>query len=360
MMTFALFSLLACHPDLEETGDSPHDTEDTGEDTSEDTSEDTAPTDADADGHGADVDCDDADPAVHPGATEVCDGVDQNCDGAADDGVSTTTWYEDDDDDGHGDDAQAVEACAAPAGHVDRGGDCDDADPTVLPGVHGCGVPLEATSCAEALSTGEASASGVYWIADASLPEGGAHVWCEMEVDGGGWIAVARALDEAYDPAPPPIGDGSNGTWAEWTAHAWRSGDSYYLPLDVFDALTDGATELMLMSRDSDGNVLAKLVYETYDYNATTNTSVLGACTDITGSACGAGYSWSNYPPGFNGWGRSDYCNAAYPTYIFNYHPETGCASSSGLFAYLAAPTARPQLLGEYTSVAHENLILVR
>ncbi|MCK6526288.1 S8 family peptidase [Myxococcota bacterium] len=44
------------------------------------------PTDADGDGHDAGADCDDSDPAVHPGATETCDGVDDDCDGTVDEG----------------------------------------------------------------------------------------------------------------------------------------------------------------------------------------------------------------------------------------------------------------------------------
>ncbi len=48
---------------------------------------DTPPPDADADGSPAGEDCDETDASVFPGAPERCDGVDQDCDGAADDGV---------------------------------------------------------------------------------------------------------------------------------------------------------------------------------------------------------------------------------------------------------------------------------
>ncbi|MFH1466576.1 MAG: putative metal-binding motif-containing protein [Pseudomonadota bacterium] len=87
------------------------------------------PSGAVADGN----DCDDADPTVHPGAAEVCDGLDQDCDGTADDGV-LGTWYLDADADGYGDPATAVEACAAPSGYLADDSDCDDTDDAVHPG----------------------------------------------------------------------------------------------------------------------------------------------------------------------------------------------------------------------------------
>lgn len=46
-------------------------------------------TDADGDGYPATTDCDDADPSVHPGAAETCDGRDNDCNGIVDDGCGT-------------------------------------------------------------------------------------------------------------------------------------------------------------------------------------------------------------------------------------------------------------------------------
>ncbi len=47
------------------------------------------PVDADKDGYGDDVDCDDTDPSVHPGAVEVCNTVDDDCDLDVDEDVCT-------------------------------------------------------------------------------------------------------------------------------------------------------------------------------------------------------------------------------------------------------------------------------
>ena len=74
-----------------------------------------------------DGDCDDTNNAVFPGATEVCDGLDNDCDGNTDEEF---LWYTDADGDGFGNDATAQPSCVPVPGAVQVGGDCDDTDAT--------------------------------------------------------------------------------------------------------------------------------------------------------------------------------------------------------------------------------------
>ncbi len=93
--------------------------------------------DADGDGFTEDMDCDDADASLNPAAPELCDGIDNDCDGEIDeDGAAdATTWYYDADGDDFGDPAVFMAACAAPEAYVsgDPGLDCDDQDASINP-----------------------------------------------------------------------------------------------------------------------------------------------------------------------------------------------------------------------------------
>jgi hypothetical protein len=77
-------------------------------------------------------DCNDSNSAINPGATEICNGVDDNCDGTVDEGCAT--YYGDTDGDGFGDPGDATTATSQPAGYVANAGDCDDTNGAINPG----------------------------------------------------------------------------------------------------------------------------------------------------------------------------------------------------------------------------------
>src|SRR5690606_27098481 len=65
------------------------------------------------------TDCDDANPAIRPTAPEQCNGIDDDCDGEADDAITYVDWWPDLDGDGFGDDgATPVNDCVAPANTI--------------------------------------------------------------------------------------------------------------------------------------------------------------------------------------------------------------------------------------------------
>lgn len=187
-------------------------------------------TDADGDtyvslGCGGD-DCDDSNPAIHPGATEVCNGLDDDCDGLVDEGL-TTTYYADADGDGYGNPYVYVQLCGpAPPGYVAIDGDCNDGDPAVHPG---------ATEICD----------GVDNDCDGQIDEGLA-VTVYYDFDGDGYGS------DAYGPMQicPPVGPG----------YVVVGGDC-----DDFNPLRHpGATELCdAVDNDCDGVVDEGCVYFT-------------------------------------------------------------------------------------------------
>ncbi|MBX7107749.1 MAG: sulfatase-like hydrolase/transferase [Chitinophagales bacterium] len=79
------------------------------------------------------TDCNDGNAFINPAATETCNGIDDNCNGTADDAVGIISYYADADGDGFGNPAIQIDSCAQPAGFVLLPTDCNDAIASINP-----------------------------------------------------------------------------------------------------------------------------------------------------------------------------------------------------------------------------------
>ena len=83
-------------------------------------------------------DCNDANAFVYPASVEICNSLDDNCDGLTDDADPLVTgqpiWYVDADADNFGDDAFTISACLQPVGYAATNSDCDESNNLIHPG----------------------------------------------------------------------------------------------------------------------------------------------------------------------------------------------------------------------------------
>lgn len=79
-------------------------------------------------------DCDDGNMEIHPGATELCNAIDDDCDFIIDEDIIFTTYYADADADGYGNNLSTTTTCAGtPPGYTINSTDCNDANTAVHP-----------------------------------------------------------------------------------------------------------------------------------------------------------------------------------------------------------------------------------
>jgi len=115
------------------------------------------------------TDCSDNDSSVHPGATEVCDGKDNDCDGQIDEGLGQN-WYRDADGDGYGNPNNSVQSCSQPSGYVSNSTDCSDSDSSIHPGAteicdskdNDCDGQIDEGGSAPSAPTGVSASDGNY------------------------------------------------------------------------------------------------------------------------------------------------------------------------------------------------------
>ncbi len=96
--------------------------------------------------NGAQEDCNDNNLTINPGAEEICDSVDNDCDDEIDEGLEMFDYYQDSDEDGYGDSTVPLSSCElfAPEGYVDDNTDCDDTNDQINPlGIEICGNTID-------------------------------------------------------------------------------------------------------------------------------------------------------------------------------------------------------------------------
>jgi hypothetical protein len=237
--------------------------------------------DADEDGHGdaqrsttacavpsgyttTSDDCDDTDPAIHPGADEQCNALDDDCDEAIDeDAPGGTSFYVDADLDGFGT-GPAVLSCAAPSGYTAIAGDCADDDPDVNPDAFEMcnGIDDDCNGAIDSLDPGLDDGSVYYADADADGygdPATGTRA-CEKAADRtlddsdcndraatahpGGIEVCGTGIDEDCDLAV------DNCVLSSADADVFVQGPeaSFGMTIGVLDLNVDGVSDLVLSS----------------------------------------------------------------------------------------------------------------
>jgi hypothetical protein len=181
-------------------------------------------------------DCDDTSNAVNPAATEVCDGLDQDCDGVADDGTGTTTYYADADSDGYGDASTSTTSCAMPSGYVTTSTDCLDTSNTVYPGA--------TETC-----------NGIDDDCDGTIDDGtGGSTTYYADTDGDGYGDATSTTTSCSAPEGY-VTDATDCDDADVTSHPGASEVSY----DAADNDCDGYQDDMVALNETDWTVLGEL-----------------------------------------------------------------------------------------------------
>jgi hypothetical protein len=206
--------------------------------------------DRDGDGAPAETDCNDSDPDVFPGAEEVCDEVDNDCDGETDEGLAVER-FPDSDGDGFGDATRPQSSCDPGPELLEDSSDCDDNAPAVFPGA-------------------DEVCDGVDNDCDAEVDEGLDQTWY-ADADGDGFGDPSAPLTTCEDPGPGYLTDTTDCD-------------------DADDAVFPGAAEICgdALDQDCDGADDACMIYGDLAVESDVDLSLTAVrAGDLTGAAVG-------------------------------------------------------------------------
>ncbi len=221
-------------------------------------------------------DCDDENIEINPGAAEVCDGIDNDCNDLVDDedpGLYTgsgSLWFPDEDADGYGSFSPYVLACEAPEGWVSEGGDCNDEDPAINPGAEEICDDID-NNCVDGVDEPGATGGSTYYRdrdADDWGDDDDTIVACDRPT---GYVEVGEDCDED-DPAINPaaqeicedeVDNDCDGAWQGCLGDTLSSGarllgeatldEAGYSLAPLGDLDGDGVDDLLVGARSNDG-----------------------------------------------------------------------------------------------------------
>ncbi len=261
-------------------------------------------TDADDDGVSDEEDCAPNDATIYPGATEICDGLDQNCDDQADEGL-TSTYYQDADNDGFGNEDMAKDLCEAETGWTAQGGDCDDLNAAYNPNAseNDCADPND-YNCDGSVGFADADQDGVAACndcddANAAVNPSAMEMCngyddnCDGNVDGDAMDAATYYTDGDTDgygddstgvtACEQPTGTSALGGDCDDNNTAYNPGASETDCADPNDYNCDGSTGYS----DNDGDGFAACL-ECDDRNNTINPNGTEECDGVDNNCDGA------------------------------------------------------------------------
>ncbi len=182
------------------------------------------------------TDCDDTLDVVFPGADEICDTLDNDCNTEIDEAPETwTSWYRDVDDDGYGDSSTLVDQCFAPSGFVGLGDDCDDLNGAINPGM------------AE--------------ICNGGIDDDCDGIGDDVDADGDGYFDIACLDGDDCDDAVPTTNPGATDVWYDGVDQDCDGASDYDADGDLVDSDAHGGTDC----DDTDPTILPGAVEVWYD-----------------------------------------------------------------------------------------------